>query len=130
MVGVFHEVGGEHRCDAERQQVAPSFAREPVEMERSGRRTFCCGAGGAHMWMEERAGAINEERVREALTAALEPFADAGGAVVVPEAEAARAPPGVTYTATGAFESRMRRMMSRIAVACRSASSAAQAADV
>jgi Fe-S oxidoreductase len=35
-------------------------------MERREERTFCCGAGGAHMWMEERAGAINEERVREA----------------------------------------------------------------
>jgi Fe-S oxidoreductase len=39
---------------------------ESVEMERSGKETFCCGAGGAHMWMEERGQAINENRVREA----------------------------------------------------------------
>ena len=37
-----------------------------VEMPRNGKRTFCCGAGGAHMWMEERGGAINEARVNEA----------------------------------------------------------------
>jgi Fe-S oxidoreductase len=39
----------------------------PVEMPRNGKRTFCCGAGGAHMWMEERGTPINEERAREAV---------------------------------------------------------------
>jgi Fe-S oxidoreductase len=38
----------------------------PIEMKRSGKQTFCCGAGGAHMWMEENGRPINAERVREA----------------------------------------------------------------
>jgi Fe-S oxidoreductase len=48
---------------------------EPVEMERSGKRTFCCGAGGAHMWMEERGTAINDNRVREAAATGAETLA-------------------------------------------------------
>ena len=48
---------------------------EPVEMERSGKRTFCCGAGGAHMWMEERGGLINEERARQAAETGAETLA-------------------------------------------------------
>ena len=38
----------------------------PLPMARAGKQTFCCGAGGAHMWMEERANAINVVRVTEA----------------------------------------------------------------
>jgi Fe-S oxidoreductase/nitrate reductase gamma subunit len=38
------------------------------EMEKSGKSTFCCGAGGGRMWMEETRGTrINAERTRQAL---------------------------------------------------------------
>jgi Fe-S oxidoreductase len=47
----------------------------PLEMARSGRSTFCCGAGGAHLWLEERGNQINEERAREAAATGAETLA-------------------------------------------------------
>ena len=52
--------------DQPRELVAASG--RAVEMPRNRERTFCCGAGGARMFMEEKRGRpINEERVREAV---------------------------------------------------------------
>src|SRR3954469_16919811 len=47
-----------------------------TEMEKSGKQTFCCGAGGGHMWMEENRGTrINAERTRQVLETGAETVA-------------------------------------------------------
>ena len=51
---------------------------ELVEMSRSGRETFCCGAGGGRMWMEETRGTrINAARTREVIATGAETLATA-----------------------------------------------------
>ena len=54
--------------DAPRKAVASATGRVPTEMERNHDKSFCCGAGGGRMWMEESVGKrINVARIEEAL---------------------------------------------------------------
>lgn len=46
------------------------------EMERTAEKSFCCGAGGARMWMEEKLGTrVNMNRTEEALATGAERIA-------------------------------------------------------
>jgi Fe-S oxidoreductase len=48
------------------------------EMDKNGKQTFCCGAGGGRMWMEEKRGTrINAERTRQALATGADAVATA-----------------------------------------------------
>jgi Fe-S oxidoreductase len=69
---VFHDSCylGRHNqiYDAPRRALASATGQPPAEMDRHHNRSFCCGAGGGRMWMEERLGThINVARVEEAL---------------------------------------------------------------
>jgi Fe-S oxidoreductase len=50
---------------------------EIEEMPRNRERSFCCGAGGARMWMEEESPRINDTRFEEAVETGAETVATA-----------------------------------------------------
>ena len=56
--------------DPPRSVIAAATGKAPAEMERNLNESFCCGAGGGRMWLEEFIGErINHNRVDEALKA-------------------------------------------------------------
>ena len=57
--------------DAPRGLIEAATGSAPQEMGRNRENSFCCGAGGGRMWMEEFIGdRVNHARVDEALTGA------------------------------------------------------------
>ena len=69
---VFHDSCylGRHNSvyDQPRRAITTATGSAPVEFGRSRGASFCCGAGGGRMWMEEHEGSrINHNRVAEAL---------------------------------------------------------------
>jgi Fe-S oxidoreductase len=50
------------------RELIEATGAKKIEMERSGDKSFCCGAGGARMWMEEKIGTqVNKNRGDEAI---------------------------------------------------------------
>jgi hypothetical protein len=61
-------LGRHNEVYAEPRALVGAAGATLAEMPRHADRSFCCGAGGARMWMEERIGKrVNLERVDEAL---------------------------------------------------------------
>jgi Fe-S oxidoreductase len=67
----FHDpcyLGRQNGIIQEPRNVLNGVRADLIEMERHGRKSFCCGAGGAQMWKEEEEGRerVSANRFREA----------------------------------------------------------------
>ncbi|GAB3996478.1 hypothetical protein GCM10029992_16700 [Glycomyces albus] len=68
-------LGRHNRVFTPPRELLGSFA-EVTEMPRNSERSFCCGAGGARMWLEEPLGKrVNRERADEAVATGAETVA-------------------------------------------------------
>ncbi len=76
----FHDpcyLGRQNGVVVEPRQVLTQAGSSLVEMPRHGRKSFCCGAGGAQMWKEEEEGSgrVSASRFQEALATGAETLA-------------------------------------------------------
>ncbi|MCL5428389.1 MAG: heterodisulfide reductase-related iron-sulfur binding cluster [Chloroflexi bacterium] len=67
----FHDpcyLGRQNGVLVEPRSILNTIHVDLVEMAKSGRQSFCCGAGGAQMWKEEEHGTsrVSAERIRQA----------------------------------------------------------------
>ena len=61
-------LGRYHDIFEQPRNVIKQAGAQVVEMDRNHSRSFCCGAGGGHMWLEEKEGSrINNMRAQQAL---------------------------------------------------------------
>jgi Fe-S oxidoreductase len=61
-------LGRHNKVYAPPRELIEASGADFQEMPRSGDRSFCCGAGGARMWMEEKIGKrVNLDRTEEAV---------------------------------------------------------------
>ncbi|HOV89171.1 MAG TPA: (Fe-S)-binding protein [Syntrophorhabdaceae bacterium] len=57
-----------HIIEEPRRLIEMVTGKPPLEMEKNRKDSFCCGAGGGRMWLEEDANTrINRERTKQAL---------------------------------------------------------------
>jgi Fe-S oxidoreductase len=69
-------LGRHNEVYAEPRELVGASGVRLTEMPRHADRSFCCGAGGARMWMEEKIGKrVNLDRVDEALGTGAEKIA-------------------------------------------------------
>jgi Fe-S oxidoreductase len=69
-------LGRHNQIYAPPRELLEATGIEITEMPRNQERSFCCGAGGGRMWMEEKLGSrINMNRVDEALATGVEEVA-------------------------------------------------------
>jgi len=67
-------LGRHNQILSEPRRVLAMNNSQPIELPRHGRKSFCCGAGGAQMWKEEENGTerISANRIQEAIKSGVE----------------------------------------------------------